>query len=135
HVVSNKGVVGGADTELHRQVKAGRGFPATRDAKQYHLRLVEVTQRNTVVVRQGVINGGDTRIVFGQVAGVQPVRSVGDRRRVEFQFALQRGHQRLDDILTEPFTLQNNRANFRDHDGVEDQRADPRLLEDGVNLV
>ena len=86
-------------------------------------------------MRRGVVNGGDTRIVFGQVARVQPVGSVGDGGRVELQFALQRGHQRLHDILTKAFALQNDVANFRDHDGVEHQRAHARLLVNGINLV
>ena len=63
-------------------------------------------------MREGIVNGGDTGIVLGQVAGVQPVGTVGDRRWVELQLALQRSHQRLHDITAEAFTLQNDGANL-----------------------
>ena len=86
-------------------------------------------------MRQGVVDGGNTRIVFGQVAGVQPMGTVGDRRRIKLQLALERGHQRLDDILAEALALQNDVANFGDNDGVEHQRTDAGLLVDGVDLV
>lgn len=84
---------------------------------------------------EGIIDGGDTRIVFNQIAGVEAVGTVGHRRRVEVELLLQRGHQRLHDILTKAFTLQNNVAYFRDDDGVEHQRANTRLLIDGVDLL
>lgn len=84
---------------------------------------------------EGIIDGGDTRIVFNQIAGVEAVGAVGHRRRVEVELLLQRGHQRLHDILTKAFALQNNVAYFRDDDGVEHQRANTRLLIDGVDLL
>ncbi len=86
-------------------------------------------------MRQGVVNGGNAGIVFSQVSGVQPVGTVGNRRRVELQLALQRRNQRLHDILTEAFALQNDVADLGNHDGVEHQRANAGLLVNGVNLV
>ncbi|SAJ29857.1 Uncharacterised protein [Enterobacter cloacae] len=135
HIIGNKGVVGGANAKLHGQVKAGGGFTAARHAEQNHLRLVEIAQGDPVVVRQGVVNGGNTRIVFGQVAGVQPVGTVGDRRWVELQLALQGSNQRLHDVLTEALALQNDVADLRDHNGIEHQRTNAGLLVNGVDLV
>ncbi len=84
---------------------------------------------------EGVIDGGDTRIVFDQVPGVQAVGAVRHRGRVEVELLLQRGHQRLNDILTKALALQNDIADLRNDDGIEHQRADARLLINRVNLL
>ena len=135
HIVGDKRIVGGANTVLHGEIQTGGCFAAARDAEEDHLRLVKVAQRDAIVMGEGIIDGGDTRIVFNQVAGVEAVGTVGHRRRVEVELLLQRGHQRLHDILTKAFTLQNNVAYFRDDDGVEHQRSNTGLLENRVYLL
>ncbi|MNT43226.1 hypothetical protein D3C72_1796850 [compost metagenome] len=84
HIVGNKRVIRGTNAKLHRQIQAGGRFAAARYAKQNHLGLIEITHRNPVVVRQGVINRGDTRVIFDQVARIEPVSAMGNGRRVEF---------------------------------------------------
>ena len=88
HIIGNKGVVGGADTKLHGQIQTGWGFAATRNTKQDHLGLIKVAQRNTVVVGEGVVNGGNARVVLVEVTGIQTVRAMGDRCRVELHLVL-----------------------------------------------
>ncbi|MNI72733.1 hypothetical protein D3C73_1286920 [compost metagenome] len=68
---------------------------------------------------EGVINGGNARVVLIEVAGIQSVRAMSDWSRVEFHLMLQRCDQRLDDILTEALALQNDCANLRQYNGVE----------------
>lgn len=58
-------------------------LPQREDAEEDHLRLVKVAQRDAIVMGEGIIDGGDTRIVFNQIAGVEAVGAVGHRRRVE----------------------------------------------------
>lgn len=102
HIVGDKRIVGGADAELHRQIKAGGGFAAARHAEQDHLRLIEVAQRNAVIVRRGIVDGGDAGIVLAEVAGGQAMGAVRHRRRFHVQLALQRADQRLHDIWQKP---------------------------------
>ena len=135
HIVGDKRIIGGANAVLHGEVQTGGRLAAARHTEEDHLGLIEVTQGDAIVVGEGVIDGGDTRIVFDQVPGVQAVSTVGHWRRVEVELLLQRGHQRLHDVLTKTFTLQNNVADFRDDDGIEHQRANTRLLIDGVDLL
>ncbi|STW79107.1 Uncharacterised protein [Klebsiella michiganensis] len=89
HIIGDKRVVSGADTVLHRQIQAGGGFPAARNAEEDHLGLIEITQRNSVIVGKGVVDSGDTRVVFVQVTGRQAVGAVSDWRRIEAQLLLQ----------------------------------------------
>ena len=84
---------------------------------------------------KGIIDSGDARVVFVEVARRQAVGSVSDGRRVKAQFLLQGGHQRLNDILTKAFALYDDVADFRQHDGVEHQRSNAGLLENRVNLL
>ena len=84
---------------------------------------------------KGIIDSGDARVIFVEVARRQAVGSVSDGRRVKAQFLLQGGHQRLNDILTKAFALYDDVADFRQHDGVEHQRSNAGLLENGVNLL
>ncbi len=79
-------------------------------------------------MRQGIINRRDTRIVFNQIARVKAVRPVSDRRRIELHFFLQRRDQRLNDVLTKPFALQNNRPNIRHDNRIKHQRTHTGLL-------
>ncbi|MNV66917.1 hypothetical protein D3C71_1596930 [compost metagenome] len=88
HIISNKRIVCRADTKLESKIETGRRFTATRHAQQNHLRLIEIAHRNAIVVGEGVIDGGDACVVLHQIAGVQTVGAMGDRRRVELKFAL-----------------------------------------------
>ena len=135
HIVGDKRVVGGADAELHRQIEASGGFAAARDAEQDHLRLIEVAQRNAVIVRQGIVDGGDAGVVLAEIAGGQAVGAVRHRRRFHIQLALQRADQRLHDILAEALALDDHIAHFRRDNGVKHQRAHAGFMLNIIDLL
>ncbi len=67
-------------------------------------------------MRQGVVNGGDARVVLAEVAGVETVGAVRHRGGRHAQLLLQRRHQRLHDILTEALALRNDVSDLRRDD-------------------
>ncbi|SRN40909.1 Uncharacterised protein [Shigella flexneri] len=73
---------------MHCQIQTGGGFTTARNTEQDHLSLIQIAQRNAVIVGEGVINRRNARIIFIEIIRVKAMGTMSNRRWIQFHLLL-----------------------------------------------
>jgi len=116
-ILRDQGIVRRLEAELQREVQAGRGLAAARNAHQDDVGLIEVAVRRAVVVRHGKIDGLDALRVFPLVE--RAVRAADGVAGPDAQARLERIDEGLEEIHEQRIGLAHDGAQVAVHEGGE----------------